>query len=526
VTVSVSERLDALDQILDHAERHDLFGAAAGIDATAGPSMEELAGVSARARDRLRHGSEHTVVALAGSTGSGKSSLFNALAGDTIATVGARRPTTSQAQALVVGNDDADELLSWLGIQRRHHVASAAAPGLVDGLVLIDLPDHDSVERANRDEVDRLVGLVDMFVWVADPQKYGDESLHVGYLQRLGEHSDVMLFVLSKADLLTDDGVAQCRADFARLVTADGIANPQVVALSTETGAGMDELRDALSTTVAAREAAVLRTEADLRRIGTDLVVASETRSIDHDRHATALVEALTQAVDGDAAAAIVGAHHRHRGRAALDWPVTRWVNKWRRSPARNLPTAANSPTLAPQVSSALRDYADGRTADLPTGWQRAARSQMDAAEPALIEQLGGVASIALRTGSERPRWWALGSALQWFATAVAAVAVVWLLLLFVIETFLQVDIATLTPDVRGVPLPTWLLLGAVVAGIVLTVVLRACVAVAAGRRVRRARAQITDEVRSISERTVIESLNAHRRDADAYRRLTSVLVA
>ena len=37
----------------------------------------------------------HTVVALAGATGSGKSTLFNALVGSEVATVGARRPTTS-----------------------------------------------------------------------------------------------------------------------------------------------------------------------------------------------------------------------------------------------------------------------------------------------------------------------------------------------------------------------------------------------------------------------------------------------
>ncbi|MDQ1652355.1 MAG: hypothetical protein QOI35_1555, partial [Cryptosporangiaceae bacterium] len=37
--------------------------------------------VAGKATDRLRLGEDHTVVALAGATGSGKSSLFNALAG-------------------------------------------------------------------------------------------------------------------------------------------------------------------------------------------------------------------------------------------------------------------------------------------------------------------------------------------------------------------------------------------------------------------------------------------------------------
>ena len=47
-----------------------------------------------RADARLRVGTDHTVVALAGATGSGKSSLFNAVAGRPLSTVGVRRPTT------------------------------------------------------------------------------------------------------------------------------------------------------------------------------------------------------------------------------------------------------------------------------------------------------------------------------------------------------------------------------------------------------------------------------------------------
>ena len=41
-----------------------------------------------RADARLRVGTDQTVVALAGATGSGKSSLFNALAGRPLSTVG------------------------------------------------------------------------------------------------------------------------------------------------------------------------------------------------------------------------------------------------------------------------------------------------------------------------------------------------------------------------------------------------------------------------------------------------------
>jgi ABC-type nitrate/sulfonate/bicarbonate transport system ATPase subunit len=72
----------------------------------------------------------HTVVALAGATGSGKSSLFNELVGADVATVGARRPTTSTPTAAVWGPDPASALLDWLAVGARHQVgARAEVPG-------------------------------------------------------------------------------------------------------------------------------------------------------------------------------------------------------------------------------------------------------------------------------------------------------------------------------------------------------------------------------------------------------------
>src|SRR5690606_13236533 len=61
----------------------------------------------------------HTVVALAGATGSGKSSLLNALTGVDVAEVAARRPTTSHPLAVLwsgtgVDSDAARPLLDWL----------------------------------------------------------------------------------------------------------------------------------------------------------------------------------------------------------------------------------------------------------------------------------------------------------------------------------------------------------------------------------------------------------------------------
>ena len=55
------------------------------------------------------------------------------------------------------------------------------------GVVLLDLPDHDSTEVSHHLEVDRLVQLADLLVWVLDPQKYADAAIHDRYLAPLAD---------------------------------------------------------------------------------------------------------------------------------------------------------------------------------------------------------------------------------------------------------------------------------------------------------------------------------------------------
>ena len=66
---------------------------------------------------------------------------------------GVRRPTTSWTMACTWGDQGAEELLDWLGVPQRHQVRRDSmldeprdpADSRLDGLVLLDLPDHDSV---------------------------------------------------------------------------------------------------------------------------------------------------------------------------------------------------------------------------------------------------------------------------------------------------------------------------------------------------------------------------------------------
>ena len=85
--------------------------------------VEQASLVAGRAGARLSLSGDHTVVALAGATGSGKSSTFNAITGMEFAAVGVRRPTTSWTMSCVWGADRADELLDWLGVPPRHRVS-------------------------------------------------------------------------------------------------------------------------------------------------------------------------------------------------------------------------------------------------------------------------------------------------------------------------------------------------------------------------------------------------------------------
>ncbi|KGM10140.1 ABC transporter, partial [Cellulomonas bogoriensis 69B4 = DSM 16987] len=208
-------------------------------------------------RDRFRL-PDHTVVALAGPTGAGKSSLVNALTGSDAALVDVTRPTTRETVAVVRG-DGAAPLLDWLDVRRRHQLDTAGP-----GLVLLDLPDHDSVEIGHRLEVERLVGLVDLVIWVLDPQKYADATVHEHHLRHLTDHQDVLTVVLNQADRLTPTELRACTTDLTTVLAHDGLDRVPVLAVSARTGEGVDALREAVDAAAARRTAAIDRLTADV----------------------------------------------------------------------------------------------------------------------------------------------------------------------------------------------------------------------------------------------------------------------
>jgi GTP-binding protein EngB required for normal cell division len=109
---------DTLDRL---REAHDL-----GQDRLPEDVLERLQAMLDRAGSRRALSADHTVVGMFGATGSGKSSLVNALSGTETARVAVRRPTTSEPLALVWGVGGSGELLDWLQVTQRVELPDGA----------------------------------------------------------------------------------------------------------------------------------------------------------------------------------------------------------------------------------------------------------------------------------------------------------------------------------------------------------------------------------------------------------------
>ena len=479
------------------------------------------------ARTALRGG--HTVVALAGATGSGKSSLFNALVGSNVATVGARRPTTSKPTAAVWGSESATELLDWLTVGRRHRVEGSdggavngvsrdsgegrpGSPGSLEGLVLLDLPDFDSRIVEHRREADLSLALVDVFVWVTDPQKYADARLHDDYLAALSMHDAVTVVVLNQADRLPPEGVQEVTADLVRLGERDGIRGLQVYATSARTGQGLHELRMRLAAAVAGQNAARYRLAADIKSVASHLrsdVADSEPSLGEADD--TELVDSLCRAAGIPTVVAAVERDYRQEASARTGWPLTRWARTLRPDPIKRLRlskgdaddsaalpgvTAADvrgmlGRSSLPPATPAARASVDLATRRLDPGRRKAfAGTLAEAPGPDLADALDqAVLKTPLR--ARDPLWWTVVGVAQTVLALLTVVGLGWLVLLGVAGWLRLPEIRT--PYIGALPLPTLLLIGGLLLGLVLAAVSRPLARAGARRRA----ALINDRLRS-----------------------------
>ena len=496
--------------------------------------LDEARRVVDQADRRLAISGSATVVALAGATGSGKSSIFNALSGTTLATVGVRRPTTAHAMASSWGDESAEDLLDWLQIPRRHALETdPAMAAALDGLVLLDLPDHDSTEVDHRMEVDRLVQLVDMLIWVVDPQKYADAAIHDRYLKPLAQHSDVMMIVLNQVDKLSMSQREQCLKDLRRLLASEGLDRVPVVAISAATGEGIDGLRETLAKQVAEKQAAALRLAADVSVAAAKLSEASGTTKLTplSQSSISQLTTQVAIAAGVPVVTEAVGKAWRMRGGLATGWPVLAWMAKFKPDPLRRLhldrlgvgqrrkeidPSGVGRTSLPAtsgvekaRVDTALRTLADQAAQGLTRGWadqiKRAARSAEDAL-PDRVDR--AVATTDLDLARHR-RWWQLVRVLQWLLIATVVAGLGWLALSFLLA-YLQLPPL---PEVqwRGLPAPTVLAIGGVLAGLLLAGLARIGVEVGARRRTAKARQSLRAAIARVTGELVIEPVKAEQ---------------
>ncbi len=73
-----------------------------------------------------------------------------------------------------------------------------------------------------------LLPIIDLVVWVVDPEKYRDRVLHSEHLVPLMRHHERFRFVFNQIDRVEDDDIAVLVADLAAALRADGVKNPVI----------------------------------------------------------------------------------------------------------------------------------------------------------------------------------------------------------------------------------------------------------------------------------------------------------
>ncbi|MEV0785065.1 YfjP family GTPase [Streptomyces sp. NPDC050423] len=489
----LSPRLDVLRELVGlsraRLDRTDL--------AEAGRVLDEAA-----ARQRLS--SRHTVVAIAGASGSGKSTLFNSLAGAQISEAGLRRPTTA-APIACSWTDGAAGLLDRLAIpgrlRRRPQPSGTGVDEALQGLVLVDLPDHDSAAAGHREQVDRVLALVDAVVWVVDPEKYADAALHERYLRPLAGHAEVTFVVLNQIDRLPGEAADQVLDDLRRLLDEDGMAlgehgepGATVLPLSALTGDGVGELRELLGRFVQKRTAATRRLSADVDAAAARLrpVYVAEGRPGLGERAREEFADRLAEAVGAAAAGQAAEREWRRNAGRACGTP---WLRLWRWYESTRQPRGLDRAALATppeeqltarqRVEQAVRTVADDAVDGLPGPWAQAVREAAVHGAQGLPEALDELAERAGaapgrgadadsgepaepggRTGTHRgrggrpprPAWWPAAVLAQVAMTLLQIFGGLWLIgqIIGVLEPGLLTPALVMLAGIIGGPLVEW----------------------------------------------------------------------
>ncbi len=541
------------------------------------------------ARGRLRQSLDHTVIVLAGSTGAGKTSLINTLAGQELGKASPKRPTTSQALAAVWDSSDqgrvhAGQLLDWLGVGQRHYLAQAVVSGepngsatpralgktgkngvgntgsgkdgagkrhkgqLRAGLIVVDLPDFDSVVTEHRVRADHLTERADLIVWVTDPQKYADAVFHQEYLAKFREHSD-MLVVLNQVDRLETQAKNQCLADIKRLLAKDGVVGATVLATSTKTGEGISELQALLEIAASRRAAQANSLVAELRACGQAIADECGRGSAQGNIAAPQmqLIDSLAQAAG---VPEITDAAYRsalRRSHIATGWPVTAWFARFRADPLRRFGIAGRvlnslgagglraqgingsgvtretgegelrvartscvttDPALSARANLAVREYVEVATAGGPRDWVLGVKQKL--ADVDLSDSLDAAVAHAPSLAFTRPAWWTAVTWLHRLLLLVFVAGAAWLTFL-AIAAYLRIDVPN-EPQWMGFPIPTLMTFAGLLLGVFLGLMCRIFSVLHARRAARRVGEGLRSEIETVVRELIVKPVK-HERD-------------
>ncbi|MDQ4085148.1 MAG: dynamin family protein [Actinomycetota bacterium] len=163
-----------------------------------------------------------------GSTGAGKSTLVNSLVGARVSEPGVLRPTT-RSPVLVHNPADAmwfdqSRILPDLarttgapgGVGTLHLVATDSLPA---GLAILDAPDIDSVELANRELATQLLAAADLWLFVTSAARYADQ-VPWDFLKTASERSTAVAMVL---DRTAPKAAREVSSHLARMLSTRGL---------------------------------------------------------------------------------------------------------------------------------------------------------------------------------------------------------------------------------------------------------------------------------------------------------------
>lgn len=468
-----------------------------------------------RAEARLGFGGSAYVLALAGGTGVGKSSLLNALAGDAVSTVGVIRPTTARPLAWVAENqrDEVGPLLEWLGVEDvfTHQRAE------LGGVVILDLPDFDSVETDHRATVDKLLPRIDSMLWVTDPEKYDDELLH-SYLRDLTVHADRIGFVINKSDRLEPAEQKLLRDDFVLRLKTDGYRHPRVHMISARTGEGLSSLLEEVKQRSQDKELVTRKLAADMSQRLRGIAVASGVdgsyrpliEQRDRSDAVAAAVAGALAVVDPDGVAAQVKAAALYRARRQGGSLLARVLallsnltgtRKRSADPEGFLISWRQRGSIGHVVNPIRRVIVDA-VSRLPANTRPGVMRKVEFDQ--LEEHLTSAVEQAVRGSRNdlapaRSALWIVIGGLQLILGATFLFAVAWYLTLIFGPQSLPVG-SFEVPYLGPVPVPLVLLVGSLVASLVLGLILN----LHAGWLGRRRGAKVATRVRHAIENTIL----------------------